>query len=634
MKKTSRLALLLCAALSLACRAAAQTGTATYPVTDYEEPRVGTSPDEASWAEIADGLHATWASRSMHYSLHRVPEVPECLTDTVWAWRGERVGVEALLYSKTDHAQLTVRMKEWSRDKQPTGIAGGDARFVNYVITDDYRRCGDHPTYLTAWLVPDVIDIDKPHDVPAMETRPVWCTLEVPRDAAAGLYDTELEVTDATGSVVASLALAVRVADRTLPEAKDRKFHLDLWQQPYAVSRYYGVEPWSEEHIEALRPYLKALARAGQSTVSTIMFYEPWGRQSYDKFQPMVVTTRKSNGQWSYDYTIFDRYVELCAECGIDRQISCFSMVPWDMSFRYEDEATGTQKYISTTTGTSAYRDLWNSFLTAFKEHLVEKGWFDKTCIAMDERSENDMLNAYNIASALGFKMALAGNYHSSLADKLHDFCVAVGQEGNFSADMLAKRRVAGRVTTFYTCCSTTEPNLFSNSLPSEAAWLPIHAAACGLDGYLHWSWINWAESPLTDTRYFLFAAGDTYFYYPGNRPSIRFERLIEGIQQYEKIQILQEAYAADAARSQALHTLLGKFKDSTVTGEECGPLVDEMERLLNGCDEAADETGIGTVTGGDGVSRKGVYDLSGCRTSAKTPGIYVVDGQKRVAGF
>ena len=127
----------------------------------------------------------------------------------------------------------------------------------------------------------------------------------------------------------------------------------------------------------------------------------------------MVQTTKKADGTWAYDYEIFDKYVNLCDEYGINKQINCFSMVPWDMSFRYWDEASNAYQTIKTTTGTQEYRDLWTSFLTAFKAHLQEKGWFEKTNIAMDERAEADMLNAYNIANALGFNMALAGNYHS-----------------------------------------------------------------------------------------------------------------------------------------------------------------------------------------------------------------------------
>ena len=536
-----------------------------YPIEEYTEPRVGTSPDTLEWSKLADGLQASWASRDVHYELHRVPDLVQTSDTTISVWRGERANIQAVLYSKSDQGVLTVRMTPWKKGRKRTKIDAGEARFVNYVITDDYKRCGNHPKDLIPWLVPDVIDQDRPHQVPAMETRPVWCTLEVPRDIAPGEYTTQLQVLNTKGRVVKKMSLTIHVNNRTLPTVAEQKFHLDFWQQPYAVSRYYGVERWSNEHLEALRPYLQALGRAGQRTVSTIMFYEPWGEQTHDLFDPMVQTTKKADGTWEYDYTIFDKYVELCAEYGIDRQINCFSMVPWDMKFRYWDEASASFQYIQTTTKTDEYRELWTNFLKAFKAHLIEKGWFEKTNIAMDERAESDMLNAYQIANALGFKMALAGNYHASLCDKLQDFCVALGQDKKFTSEQLAARRAKGQVTTIYTSCADVEPNIYSNSLPAEATFLPLYAAANGLDGYLHWAWINWDEHPLTDSRFRKFGAGDTYCYYPGNRSSVRFERLIEGIHQFEKVQILKDA-----------------FKHHAVVGEDCAEKVNAIEAFLN----------------------------------------------------
>lgn len=555
-----------------------------YPINEYTEPRVGTTPDAASWNALPDGLIASWGSRDIHYKLHEVPEHVQQDAATLRAWKGERANIQAVLYSKTDQGTLSVRMTEWKKNGAATGIdKAGDARFVNYVITDDFASCGNHSMSYPTWLVADVIDQDKPHAVPAMETRPVWCTIEVPREIAAGEYTTALEVVNEEGNVVKSLALTIVVDSHSLPTVAEQKFHLDFWQQPYAVSRYYSAKRWSDEHIEALRPYLKALGRAGQRVVSTILFYEPWGEQTHDLFDPMVETIKKADGSWDYDYTVFDKYVELCAECGIDKYINCFSMVPWDMSFRYWDEESESYTSLTTTTSTEEYRDLWSNFLTAFKAHLVEKGWFEKTNIALDERQEADMLNAYNIANALGFNMALAGNYHSSLCDKFRDLCVQLGQEGQFTAAQLADRKAKGWVSTLYTSCANDEPNIYSNSYPAEAAFLPIYAAKMNLDGYLHWAWMNWDEHPLTDSRFRKFGSGDTYCYYPGNRSSIRFERLIEGIHQYEKIQILREEYSNDLDKTYTLNTLLNRFDAANVAGEECAAIVDDLEAFLNG---------------------------------------------------
>lgn len=557
--------------------------TVDYPIDDYEEPRVGTLPDESAWNALGDGLHATWGSRDKHYSLHEVPNDVQKEDAAVYAWKGERANIQAVLFSKSNQGLLTVRMTEWKKNGVATGFNAGEARFVNYIITDDYDACGNHPMTLPTWLVADVIDQDKPHAVQAMETRPVWCTLEIPREIEAGLYTTELEIVDENDNVLKTLTLNVNVDSHSLPTVENQKFHLDLWQQPYSVSRYYQVERWSNEHIEALRPYLAALGRAGQRTVSAIMFYEPWGEQTHDKFDPMIQTTKKTDGTWEYDYTIFDKYVELCNEYGINKQINCFSMVPWDMSFRYYDETTKAYKFITTTTSSTEYRTLWTGFLTAFKAHLQEKGWFEKTNIAMDERSESDMLNAYNIASSLGFNMALAGNYHSSLSDKLQDFCVALGQDKMFTDAQLADRKAKNRITTIYTSCADAEPNIYTNSLPAEATYLPLYAAANDLNGYLHWSWINWDEHPLTDSRFRKFGSGDTYCYYPGNRSSVRFERLIEGIHQYEKVQILKEEYANDVEKLATLNALLKRFESNAIAGEECAAKVNDLEAFLNG---------------------------------------------------
>ena len=564
-----------------------------YPIDNYEEPTVDVTAPAAEWDALSEGLHCSWANRNELYMKHRVPKLTKTTAATISAWKGERANIEAVLFSNSDQGTLTVRMTKVRKSKGARSKGHGtrskgqgawaSARFLNYVITDDGRGCGNHNFSLTPWLVPDVIDQDKPKAIKARETRPVWCSVEVPRNIEAGTYTTTMEVVNEQNKVVKTLELTINVNVRSLPEVANQKFHLDLWQQPYAVSRYYGVERWSDEHIEALRPYLQALGKAGQSVVTTILFYEPWGEQSHDKFSAMIQTTKKANGTWAFNYDIFDKYVELCAEYGIDKQINCYSMVTWDMKFRYFDEATGKDIDWALTVGDSDYKALWNAYLKAFRAHLEEKGWFEKTCIAMDERSEAQMLAAYEIIKANGFKMALAGNYHSSLNDKLYDFCVALAQGRRFTAAERQFRKDNHLVTTVYTCCTESEPNIFSNSLPAEAAFLPIHIAANDLDGYLHWSWINWDEHPLTDTRFRKFGAGDTYCYYPGNRSSVRFERLVEGIHQFEKIQIMKQEKASDAEWMDTLNHLLGECKDYAVAGTACAEKVDRLEAFLNG---------------------------------------------------
>lgn len=532
------------------------------------------------------GLQVSWASKDVHYAQTERPVMRTKSDTLIKAWRGERVGVEAVVYAAQKQGALQVRLTPWRKGGATIAASQGEARFINYVTTDNFQYCGYHPNNLTPYQVADVIDLDVPQTAEEGTTHPVWCTLEVPADADAGVYSTRLEVTDAqTHKVLKRLNLKIEVNARTLPSPAEQKFHVDFWQQPYAVSRYNDVPRWSQAHLDALRPYLKLLARSGQKVVSAILFYEPWGDQSHDKFSAMVRTTRTKNGEWQYDYTVFDQWVKLCEECGISEQINCFSMVPWDMSFRYYDEALGKEVDLKTTTSSAEYKALWTAFLKSFAAHLKQQGWYDKTCIAMDERGLNNMLDAYRVAQEAvpGIKMALAGTHHKELVDKLYDYCIGFGE--HFTDDELAARKARGWKSTTYTCCSNTEPNLFSNSLPAEAAYLPVFCVANKFEGYLHWSWMNWADNPLTDTRFRLFAPGDTYLIYPGPRSSVRYERFIEGVAMAEKVRILREEYAAKGnnAALDALNKQVEAFAPAGIPTEQTAAgMVNALQQLLN----------------------------------------------------
>lgn len=574
------------AAASLLCNVCVATSQ-NYLVESYKEPDDGIAADASQWNKLEGRLYATWAAKDFHCPRHEVPKVKTTKDTLVYAWRGERAAMKALLFAPKAINTLRIRTTDWiSDDGSRIPAKNGEAHFMNYVLTDSFKACGNHPDNLKPYVVADVIDNVPYKKLEGRSVRPVWCIFEIPRDAKAGRYRLSLEIADsATSSIVARLPISLIVRNRTLPLPLQQTFHLDFWQQPYAVSRYYRVEKWSQAHFDAMQPYMERLARAGQSTATAILFYEPWGDQSHDKFDPMVGTTKKTDGTWAYDYTVFDRWVQFLDKCGINKQINCFSMVPWDMSFRYYDEQSRKHKSLKTTTSSLEYKELWTSFLKSFAAHLRQKGWFDKTCIAMDERGLDNMLDAYKIAqdAVPGMKMALAGNYHPELADKLYDYCIAIGQ--TFSPDTLKMRKKMGYVSTVYTCCSTPSPNLFSNSEPIEAAYLPIYCAAAGFDGYLHWSWMNWAENPLCDSRFRLFAPGDTYSVYPGNRSSVRFERFIEGIQAFEKINILKKEYEKEgnSVSLGLLDEALKAFSPDVLMDEnDAVEAVNRIERLLN----------------------------------------------------
>jgi hypothetical protein len=192
--------------------------------------------------------------------------------------------------------------------------------------------------------------------------------------------------------------------------------------------------------------------------------------------------------------------------------------------------------------GKPIFPKIWEPFLKDFKKHLEAKGWLAITNIAMDERSPEAMCAAADVlmkcAPEMGF--ALADNHKSyQKFTMMRDVCVAM-HHSRVSQEDIDMRREKGHYTTFYVCCSPMYPNTFTSSQPFEAEMLGWYNIACDYDGMLRWAYNSWAADPQYDSRYGNWMSGDTYFVYPYNRSSIRFERLIDGIENAEKIRQLR----------------------------------------------------------------------------------------------
>lgn len=558
----------------------------------YSEPADTSTVDRSGWSSISGPTCLTWASKNDVYRQFATPPAYRVTDTLVHAWRGERIGLEALLISPDGCGKLRVELSDLTQGKRRIKASGSEAAFMRYVLSTAWPGCGYPPDTLPTFTVPDMIDRpDAEIAMVAQSVRPVWCAVEIP-DVAPGKYNMTLTVTESkTGRTVGRLNLTVDVDSHRLPAGKDYDFYLDLWQQPYAVSRYYGVKPWSDAHLDLMRPYMERLARAGQKTVTAILFYEPWGEQSNDKFEPMVETFLMPDGTWAYDYAIFDRYVEYMESFGIDGNISCFTMVPWEMKFRYFDKKKNKYEFLEAKTDSPEYERLWSGFLKSLAAHLKEKGWYDKTMIVMDERGLPEMLNAYRVAqnAVPGIKMSLAGSYHKELIDSLESYTLIKGDF--FPDDVMARRREKGFTTLMYTCCATPAPSQFSNSAPADGAYIPVYATATGHDGYLHWSFMNWNDNPLEDTRFRMFAPGDTYFIYPGNRSSVRYERMVEGIQMSEKLRILRNELtaAADVEGLQKLENALLPIRSGALNPwYPTSVVVDRLQEAIDGLSRRA----------------------------------------------
>ena len=543
------------------------------------------APDTlADWSKVSKKLNVSFGDIDTRYAKSSVPEIEKI---TAWAgsgWRGERVSAQVVLWSAADIEKVNCEFTPFVSGGNSLDAGIAQARFVRYVLTDIYGRgCGYRkPENFPVSLSPDMLDSIECMDIEAKTARPLWLTFDIPSDTKPGIYKGTLNIY-AHKQKTQKLTINIEVLPQTLPEAKDWKFHLDLWQHPSAVARINNVKVWSEEHWNLLENQMKLLADAGQKVITANINKDPWNNQCYDAYEDMITWTKNTNGTWTYNYSVFDRWVEFMMNLGITNMINCYSLIPWNNEIRYYDAGTQAPVDISAKPGSKEFIEIWTPFLADFRKHLEEKGWLSITNIAMDERSPQDMKAALNLLKKVApeFGVSLADN-HKSYKEYpyLKDICIGFG--ATFEKADLAYRKQNGLISTFYVCCSDKFPNIFTFSDPAEGAYIGWYTVAAGLDGFLRWAYNSWVENPVIDSRFRTWPAGDTYITYPGARSSIRFERLREGIQDAEKIWILREQFGKnEPAKLEKLNKELEKFNIPNTPSIPCREMLNEGKKLL-----------------------------------------------------
>lgn len=504
-----------------------------------------------AWTKQKKGLNVSFGSTD---ELYMRSEVPSLAAETSkWeetGWKGERLNAQILLWSPDSLEQIRLVAGDL---KSPSGktiskdnITLQMVRYVlsNYPYNAANAAC-DAPVNDTAYLIPDRFETLDRFKLPGNSVRPVWMTINIPANAAEGAYNGTLQV--ATAKQNFSLQVRVNVQKHVLPKPSEWKYRLDLWQNPWVVAWYYDVEPWSEEHKALLKKHLKIYADAGGTYITTYAVHSPWSDNSYMIEGTMIDWTKKKDGTWKFDYNIFDQYVQLAMECGVDRAITIYTPVPWGYRFRYMDEATGNYVYAEWSPESEEFRRFWKIFLDDLRLHLDKKGWFKKTYLGINENPLNITIAAAKFIKqhSKDWKITYAGDWHPELTGLLDDYSPIINSEP--SRKELLERKAKGFTTTFYVCCTPPRPNNFVFSPPVEGRYISWYAAAYGYDGFLRWAYDAWPEDPLRDARHTLWPAGDCFMVYPGGNSSIRYEKMREGIVDYEKIRILREKAAASS---------------------------------------------------------------------------------------
>lgn len=499
-------------------------------------------------------------------ALFSAPDVQGPLT----AWRGDTaLALLALLSGGERVSNVRVCAQPFENGENSLPREAVSCRFLSETkafVGNGKKDDGSRASF------PDVVYGPGPVELEAGRVQGVWVCIHVPSEAAAGVYQGAIRVTADGLDEPLMKELTIEVLDAVQPRPEEYRFDIELWQYPYRVAQYYGLEPFSQAHLEALRPHLQRYRDLGGHAITASIVEEPWNGQTYGAYPSMVKWTRRPDKKFSFDFTDFDKWVSLCHEVGIGDKIVCYSLIPWGNKVTYYDEKKQALRSAAPRPGTRKYKKLWTPFLKALCAHAKEKGWYDQIYIGIDERKHMeeayDLIDAVTGASGTPLKKAAAMDHFSAkyfpLIDRMAS--VSVGSEplkkaaGDYRTLAKRRRENGDLQTTIYTCVGHF-PNSFTYSMPAESYWTVFFSAAQGANGFLRWAYDAWVKDPLRDTTHVSFESGDCFLVYPDEadakqpetKSSVRLEKLAQGMRDINKLLFLAEQSPALKEKAERL---------------------------------------------------------------------------------
>jgi len=313
----------------------------------------------------------------------------------------------------------------------------------------------------------------------------------------------------------------------------------------------------SDEYFRMLQVYAENMAAHRQN-----VFWIPWN---------LVKVTREADGALSFDYAVFDRFVEIFLEAGVDGRIEIQPMAQhgpgeWYSEsvlirdIRAADRATGEAVSLGPDEG-------MGPFLEDLERHLEARGWLDRTMIHITD--EPQLMNNVSYKEVAGFVHRHAPGIKRIEAIEASDFYGALdvwvpklSHLRNWY-DRYDEARRQGNELWYYICCHPTGRylNRFLDYALLKVRLLHWLNYRYDLTGYLHWGFNFWKGDPFGPPDQGL-PPGDRNIVYPGPKEdpytlldSIRWEVQRDSIEDYEYLWLLEDRYGqviaqlGDAAR-------------------------------------------------------------------------------------
>ncbi len=503
--------------------------------------------------------------------------IPEVKNFT--ALKGERVAfqiamryVHTIDWNEYPACTINVNVKTKLPFKLYTLDLAPVKRFATVDRADtDYIYCG--PTMLPDEMIPFE---NNTIFSGTQGTDAIVCVIDLPKDYNAGEYPIDIELfhDNYEDPYKTSLSTTVRVMENAIRESDLRYtnwFHCDC------LATYYNIPQMSERHWEIIENFVKTAVHTGMNMILTPIFTPALDTdRGAERPTFQLLKIEKNGDKYTFDFTLLERWVKMCLNCGIKYFEIAHLCTQWGAQFCPKIVVTenGEEKKLfgwHTESAGSEYKNFLSQMLPLLCDKLRELGVAENTYFhisdepnsdphVMERENRNDFkhyseMKAFISPLVKGFKLMDALSHVDFYDAGLIDIPVCATDVINPFLERNIEEMWA------YCCC--IQCGKVPNRLIAMHSWRNrAHGVVMymtGVKGFLHWGF-NFYYS--TRSRYPLnprvgqldgFPSGDSFIVYPAAdgtaNETLRSEAFFCALQDYALLKMLEEKIGEDKTR-------------------------------------------------------------------------------------
>ncbi|MBR2370648.1 MAG: DUF4091 domain-containing protein [Clostridia bacterium] len=403
-------------------------------------------------------------------------------------------------------------------------------------------------------------------------SRALWIDIDTKGIASAGASNLTVKMYSSDGEI-ARATLNIKIIDACLPEQSMR---VTQWFHCDCLADWYCVDIFSERHWEIIENFVRTAVKNGIDTLLTPVFTPPLDTavgHERPTVQLVRVTATDSDGkrEYSFDFTLLDRWIEMCDRTGIKYFEISHLFTQWGAAHAPKIMATVEKN------GIVSYKQIfgWDTVVDGKKcEYALFLRRFLTELISHMKKNGNDKRCIYHISDEPGLncidQYAIS---RSTVADLLKGYLCMDAlskyefyQQGYVTTPVVSNNTIhkfirngAEDLWTYY-CCSQSigASNRFIAMPGARTRFMGTQCYKYRIAGFLHWGYNFYYNqgsydliNPFLNTSCDDFGpAGDAFSVYPSPDgtalESMRIVQFYEGLVDMRAMQLCQSLVGYD----------------------------------------------------------------------------------------